>query len=152
VIPFGNRGLRARAALLCAVAFLALTALSTNAAEPPILACTLDRIETVTPDAKRTLTPMLSLEGKPMTSTLIVTGLGTRRVTAKGTAYTLALGDRILPMPPAPGQEEDENDWFYARSKMGVTVLQIPKLGRPRVEVRLHNLGVSPYSFVGRCQ
>jgi len=144
--------MRARAALLCSVAVLAPTDLRTQTAEPPILECTLDRVETVTPDAKRSTTSMRSVDGKPMTKTLIVAGLGTPMVTAKASVYTLVLGDRLLPMPAAPGQEEDKNDWFYARSDQGITVLQIPKSGRPRVELRLHNLGIAPYTYVGRCQ
>jgi len=144
--------MRSRAAFLCAAALLVPPAIPTHAEQPPILECTLDRVETFTPDAKRITTTMRSVAGKPTTRTLIVAGLGTPMVTAKANVYTLVLGDRVLPMPPAPGQTEDENDWFYARSDQGVTVLQIPKSGRPRVEVRLHNLGIAPYTYVGRCQ
>jgi hypothetical protein len=137
---------------LCVVVLLLPTAIPTNAEQVPILECKLDRIETVTPDAKRSQTPILMLNGKPSPITLIIAGLGTPTVTAKSRVYTLALGDRVLPMPAAPGQQEDSNDWFYARSEVGVTVLQIPRTGRPNVEVRLHNLGIAPYTYVGRCQ
>ena len=143
--------MRTSAAVLYSIAALVLTAIRTDAAQPPILECTLDRIETVTPDAKRSQTPILTLNGEPGPKTLIIAGLGTRAVTAKSLVYTLALGDRVLPMPAAPGQMEDNNDWFYARSEQGVTVLQIPKTGRPNVEVRLHNLGLVPYTYIGRC-
>jgi hypothetical protein len=143
--------MRARAALMCLIAVFKPTANRSDAAEPPILECTLDRVETVTPDAKRATTPMRSVAGNQLTTTLVVVGLGTATVTAKDRVWSFALGDRVLPMPAAPGQLEDGNDWFYARSDQGVTVLQIPKVGRPNVEVRLHNLGIAPYTFVGRC-
>ena len=144
--------MRDHARWLCVAVLLLPPAMPTNAEQAPILECTLNRIETVTPDAKRSQTPILTLDGKPFTITLIIVGLGTPTVTAKSRVYTLALGDRVLPMPAARGQQEDSNDWFYARSEQGVTVLQIPKAGRPNVEVRVHNLGVAPYTYVGRCQ
>ena len=140
----------ARAAVLRFTAVLVSIAMRGDAAEPPILECTIDRVETVTADAKRRITPMRAVDGKQVSRTLIVAGLGTPTVTAKANVYTLALGERVLPMPAGPGQE-DNNDWFYARSDQGVTVLQIPKAGRPNVEVRLHNLGMVPYTYVGRC-
>lgn len=144
--------MRARMVLLCSIATLAPTATRPHSTQPPILECKLNEIETVAPNLKRTRDLIRAGDGAPVPQTLIIAGIGTPTVIAKANTVTLVLGTRVLPMPGADGQAEDSNDWFYARSELGITVLEVPKADRPNVEVRLHSLGKVPYTFVGRCR
>ncbi len=121
-----------------------------------LLTCVMDQTETVDPETMgHTLRPIRTLvEKRPKSETLVIAGLGTKRVTAKMKNYTLALGSEVYPMDERgsykPTVNEDA-DWYYARSDQGITVLEIPRKGRPRVRVRLHNLGAVHYTFVGNC-
>ena len=121
-----------------------------------LLTCLMDQVETVDPKTnQRMLHPLLTLvEKRPAPHSLVIAGLGTKRVTAKMKNYTLALGSEVYPMDERetyqPAANEDA-EWFYARSDQGVTILEIPRKGRPRVTMRLHNLGMVPYTFVGKC-
>lgn len=84
---------------------------------------------------------------KEWTGRLTVAGLGTNRVTAQGPGWGLCIETQIFPMDKPDFQIEgrtDKAEWFYAVHDQGVTVIELKSK-----EVKLHNLGLVPYTYVG---
>ena len=106
----------------------------------------LDKIEITdgTGNIKTTPIPNTANE-KPMTLNLILAGLGTNRVTAQCSIYSLAIETQISPLDKNNGTGSDGNrEWYYVSHSMGITIIEL--CGKV---VKLHNLGAVPYTYIG---
>jgi len=119
-----------------------------------IRAYSLNKIEVTDGAGNVKLLPLLTEESKPITMNLNITGLGTNRVTAQCPIYSLAIETEIYPMSPytqahlyIPDDVTDKSKWFYVRHDQGVTLIELKG-----DDVKVHNLGLVPYTYVGKRQ
>ena len=119
-----------------------------------IRAYSLNKIEVTDGAGNVKLLPLLTDESKPMTMNLNIAGLGTNRVSAQCGIFSLALETQIFPMEkhnsdllPRLDDATDKAKWFYVRHDQGVTLIELKG-----DDVKVHNLGLVPYTYVGKRQ
>ena len=122
-----------------------------------ILNCTLDQYELHDPNAARVrFETIKSTEGKEMTISVVIAGLDSAKVTAKGGLYAISVEEQIYPMSQGWGLSGRESEWYYVKSNQGILVFELSAKTRRRDTLRavvIHEHATIPdYTMVGYCK
>src|SRR6266849_5119231 len=103
-----------------------------------ILNCTLDQYEMHDPIAQAIrLDKIKSADGKDSPISVVLAGLDSSKVTAKGGLYAISVEEQIYPMSQGWGLAGTESEWYYVKHESGIAVFELSRKARRRESLRV---------------
>ena|SRR2546421_4193144 len=121
--------------------------------------CTLGQYELHDPVAMAVKVETIrSAEGKDSPVSVVIAGLDSPKITAKGGFYAISAEEQIYPMPQGWGLSGKESEWYYVKYDSGMAVFELSAKTRRRDTLRaivIHDKNsplIPDYTMVGHCK